>query len=83
MQVGLPIRSIILLILPDTIEILLAVLGVSYSVEGVPRLNSFNALSKYLFFAVILAPISAALVSAFAFGSGYWTSWRINFSTEA
>jgi PAS domain S-box-containing protein len=83
LQTGLPIRSIILLILADTVEILIAALGVSYSLEGVPRLNSLNALSDYLFFAVILAPISAAFVSAFAFGGDYWTSWRINFFTEA
>jgi PAS domain S-box-containing protein len=83
LQTGLPIRSIILLILADTVEILIAALGVSYFVEGGPRLNSLNALSKYLFFAVILAPISAAFVSAFAFGGDYWTSWRINFFTEA
>jgi PAS domain S-box-containing protein len=83
LQIGLPIRSIILLILADTVEILIASLGISYSVEGVPRLNSLNALSNYLFFAVILAPISAALVSAFSFGGGYWVSWRINCFTEA
>jgi PAS domain S-box-containing protein len=83
LQTGLPIRSIILLILADTVEILIAALGVSYSLEGVPRLSSLNALSNYLFFAVILAPISAAFVSAFAFGGDYWTSWRINFFTEA
>jgi PAS domain S-box-containing protein len=83
LQTGLPIRSIILLILADTVEILIAALGVSYSLEGVPRLSSLNALSNYLFFAVILAPISAALFSAFAFGGDYWTSWRINFFTEA
>lgn len=83
LQTGLPIRSIILLILADTVEILIATLGVSYSLGGVPRLSSLNALSNYLFFAVILAPISAALFSAFAFGGDYWTSWRINFFTEA
>jgi PAS domain S-box-containing protein len=83
LQTGLPIRSIILLILADTVEILIAALGVSYFLEGVPRLSSLNALSNYLFFAVILAPISAALFSAFAFGGDYWTSWRINFFTEA
>jgi PAS domain S-box-containing protein len=83
LQTGLPIRSIILLILADAVEILIAALGVSYSVEGAPRLNSLNALSKYLFFAVILSPISLAFVGAFAFGGDYWTSWRISFFTEA
>jgi PAS domain S-box-containing protein len=83
LQTGLPIRSIILLILSDAIEILIATQGVSYSVEGEPRLNSLRAQSRYLFFAVILAPISNAFVGAFAFGGDYWTSWRICFFTEA
>jgi hypothetical protein len=66
LQTGLPVRSIISLILADTIEILIAALGVSYSLKGVPRLSSLNALSNYLFFAVILAPISAAMQAGMA-----------------
>src|SRR5438477_6476397 len=59
-QEHLPIRATILLLLGDSIEILVAALGVSYVFGGVPRLNSVKSLAKYSLFAVILAPISVA-----------------------
>src|SRR5271169_258865 len=37
---GLTLRTTALLILADTVEILIAALGVSYSFNGVPRLDS-------------------------------------------
>ena len=48
-----------------------------------PRLNSVNSLAKYSFFAIILAPLSAAFIGTVAFGGNDWTRWRIDFFTEA
>src|SRR6266513_4769101 len=58
LQAGLTIRSIVLLILSDAVEVLIAAWGVSYAFGGMPHLDSIKSLTKYLFFAVILAPIS-------------------------
>jgi hypothetical protein len=57
-QESLPIRAIILLLVADAIEILIATLGVRYVFGGVPRLNSVKSLAKYSIFTMILAPIS-------------------------
>jgi signal transduction histidine kinase len=83
LQVGVPIRSTVWLILADTVEVLIAALCVSYSFDGVPRLNSVKALAKYAFFAVILAPCAGAFVGALAISGDYWISWRICFFSEA
>src|SRR5438046_9900872 len=40
LQAGMPIRSIIVLLLSDAVEALTAALGLSYSFEGVPPINS-------------------------------------------
>jgi signal transduction histidine kinase len=78
-----PIGSIAWFILADTLQVLTAALGVSYFLGKVPQLNSVKALSKYLLFAALLAPLAAAFFSAFAIGEAYWTSWRICFFSEA
>jgi PAS domain S-box-containing protein len=83
LQAGLTLRSITVLILADTLEVLIAALGVSYSFDGAPRLNSLKSLSRYSFFAVILAPLAGAFIATIAFGENYWVSWRIGFFTEA
>jgi integral membrane sensor domain MASE1 len=82
-RAGLPLRSTALLILADVVEVLIAVGGVSYSFDGVPRLDSIKALAKYSFFAVVLAPLSTAFAGAAALGGIYWITWRIAFLTEA
>jgi PAS domain S-box-containing protein len=82
LQAGVPFRSIAWFIPADTVEVLIAALGLSYFFDGVPRLNSVRALSKYLFFAVLLAPSAAAFLSAFGIHGGYWPSWRICFLSE-
>ena len=81
-QTDLTLRSILLLILSDIIEVLVVALGVSYSFTGIPRLNSIKRLALYLLFAAILAPISAAFVGALALRGNYWVIWRISFFTE-
>lgn len=83
LQHGVPIHSIGWLILADLIEVLVAALFLSYSFDGVPRLNSVDALARYSFFAVILAPAAGALVGALATGGNYWTNWRTCYLSEA
>jgi PAS domain S-box-containing protein len=76
-------RAIIFLQLSDAVEVLTAALGLSYSFEGVPQLNSLKSLAKSSFFAVILAPFAGAFFGALATRGEYWTSWRISFLSEA
>jgi PAS domain S-box-containing protein len=82
-QSGIAFRSIALLILSDFIEVLTAAWGLSYAFGELPRLDSMKALAKYVFFAVVLAPFTAAFVGALASSGGYWASWRISFFSEA
>jgi len=79
-QDGLPIRAIGLLLLADSVEILVAALGVTYVFGGMPRLNSVKSLAKYSVFAVILAPASVASAAASSFDGD---SWWVGFLTEA
>jgi PAS domain S-box-containing protein len=83
LQTGLSVGSAIWLVLADTVEVLIAALGVSYSCDGVPRLTSVKALAKYSFFAVILAPFAGAFVGAVALSGDYWINWRVSFFSEA
>lgn len=76
---GLSIRSIALLLVGDTVEVLIAALGV----RGLRRVDSIESLARYSFFAVILAPLSVASIGALALGGEYWVSWRISLLTEA
>lgn len=80
---GLTIRATSLLILGDTVEVLVATLGLSYAVGPVARLNNVGSLLRYLLFAVILAPISTAFTGTVALGGSYWDMGRISFLTEA
>lgn len=83
LQARLNTRSILILILADSVEVLTAALGISYSFHGSPRLDSLNSLAKYSLFAVVLAPVLAASVGAFAFQGNYWAHWRISYFSEA
>ena len=83
LQTEQTIRSIALLILSDTVEVITAALCLSYFFEGVPRLNSVKALVKFSLFAVILAPFIGAFFVALALKGNYWTNWRISFFSEA
>jgi PAS domain S-box-containing protein len=82
LQAGVPIGSVAWFILADTVQVFIATLCLRYFFDGVPRLNSVAALSKYAFFAVVLAPYAAAFLSAFGIPGTYWTSWRISFLSE-
>jgi PAS domain S-box-containing protein len=83
LQHGVPVRSIGWLISADVLEILIAAFCLSYAFNGVPRLNSVNALAKFSIFAVILAPAAGALLGALATRGSYWTNWRTAFLSEA
>src|SRR5271167_2419850 len=83
LQAGLSLRSTVLLILSDTVEVLIATLGVSYYFDGLLRLDSVKSLARYSFFAVILAPLSAAFIGTVAYSGDYWLRWRVSFFTEA
>jgi len=79
-QEALPVRAIGWLLGADSVEILVAALGVHYLFGGAPRLNSVKALAKYSLFAVILAPGSVASVAARGLAGD---SWLVGFFTEA
>lgn len=82
-QAGVPIRSIAWFIPADTVQVLIAALGLRYFFNGVPRLNSVSALVKYVFFAVLLAPAAGAFLAAMGIDGDYWNSWSISFFSEA
>src|SRR6516225_4024900 len=83
-QAGLMIRTRLLLILSDALDVFTAVFCLSYAFKGVPRLNSVRALAKFSLCAVILPPLIGASFVALAIGKGdYWVSWRISFFSEA
>jgi PAS domain S-box-containing protein len=79
-QEALPIRTTVHLLVADSIEILVAALGVSYVFGGVPHLSSVKALVKYALFAVILAPVAVASAAARAIEGD---SWWVGYFTEA
>jgi len=78
---GLSVRQSGTLIVADTIEVLVAAVGIRLSGTMV-RLNSINSFAKYFLVTVILASISAAFVSATAFRGSYWTFWGVSVLTE-
>lgn len=82
LQVGVPVTSILWFIPADTIQVLIAAIGIRYCFDRVPRLNSVSSLAKYGLFAVFLAPFVAAFVSAPGIPGSYWNSWRISFLSE-
>jgi PAS domain S-box-containing protein len=82
LEAGVPIQSIARLILSDILEILVAAWGVSYFLNGQPRLNSLHALMKYAFFTVILASLVSASVGCYSLAGDRWVSWRIALLSE-
>ena len=76
--VGLQPGVIALLHTADTIGILIAALGLSYSFSGIPRLNNLKALGKYCFFTILLASFLSSFIGAAAVGD-YWSNWSIWF----
>jgi len=81
-QAGVPFPSIAWLILADTLEIFVVAWGVSYSLNGVPRLRSLKALARYSFFAVILGPLIVSSIGVRGLTGDPWIGWRISFLSE-
>jgi PAS domain S-box-containing protein len=82
LQAGVPLSSIAWFIPGNTVEVLIAAIGLRYCFSGLPRLNSVRALAKYAFFAIVLAPFTGAFLSAHGIGHDYWTSWKVVFLSE-
>src|SRR5215831_2299189 len=81
-QFGFSLGTIALVNLADTIEILIVCVGLNYSFDGLPRLNSSKALAKYAFYAVLLGPFVSAFVVALAIPGSYVVNWRIWFFSQ-
>src|SRR3954447_22323753 len=81
-QAGVPLSSIVRFIPGNTLEVLISAIGLRYSFDGVPRLNSVSALGKYSLFAVVLGPFAGALLSAPGITHDYWTGWKVVFLSE-
>jgi PAS domain S-box-containing protein len=82
LQAGVPLSSIARFIPGNTVEVLISAIGLRYCFDGVPRLNSVRAVTKYSFFAVVLAPFAGAFLSAHGIARDYWTGWKIVFLSE-
>ncbi|HEY3618675.1 MAG TPA: MASE1 domain-containing protein [Candidatus Sulfotelmatobacter sp.] len=81
-QAGVPLSSIARFIPGNTVEVLISAIGLRYCFDGVPRLNSVRAVTKYSFFAVVLAPFAGAFLSAHGIARDYWMGWKIVFLSE-
>ena len=83
LRAGVGARQIVLLLLSDVGEILVASFGLRCAFGGRLFLNTTRSLFKYLLIAGLAAPLAAALVCPFALGGQYWVSFRLSFLTEA
>lgn len=82
LQAGVPLSSIAWFIPGNTVEVLISALGLRYCFDGVPRLNGVKALAKYSFFAILVAPLAGAFLSAHGIARDYWMGWKIVFLSE-
>ena len=82
LQAGVPLSSIAWFIPGNTVEVLISALGLRLCFDGVPRLNSVSALTRYCFFAVFLAPFAGAFLNAHGIARDYWMGWKIVFLSE-
>ena len=81
-QAGESVRAIGWFVPANTIEVLIAALGLRYFSGVMPRLNSVRSLAKYFVFAIALAPLAAAFLSARGIRHEYWLSWRMCFFSQ-
>ncbi len=82
LQAGVPLSSIVRFIPGNTVEVLISAIGLRYCFNGVPRLNNLKALVKYSLFAVVIAPLAGAFLSARGVAPDYWAGWKIVFLSE-
>jgi PAS domain S-box-containing protein len=82
---GMPIGGAIWASVGNTVEALVAMLGISLLFKGLPHLSSVKSFAKYFAVFVILAPSVSALVGAIAASArgAYWLQWRIWFFADA
>lgn len=83
LSIGFPHSTTALFILADAVEIIIITVGLGYSFDGVPRLNTLEALAKYSLFAILIGPLIGTFVGAFAIPGFFLTNWRIFFFSEA
>jgi signal transduction histidine kinase len=83
LSVGFPPSTSALYILADAVEIIIITVGLGYSFDGVPRLNTLKALARYSLFAILIGPFIGTFVGAFAIPGSFLTNWRIFFFSEA
>jgi signal transduction histidine kinase len=81
--VGFPPSTSALYILADAVEIIIITVGLGYSFDGVPRLNTLKALARYSLVAILIGPLIGTFVGAFAIPGFFLTNWRIFFFSEA
>lgn len=82
LQGGMSIRSLLWLLLGDIGEILVAIWGLRYFLNGVPRLDSLKAFAKYAFVTVLLAPLVACWLGIAALDGNRWINFGIAFLSE-
>jgi PAS domain S-box-containing protein len=80
---GVSIHSTAVLLFADIAEILVAVWGVHYFLNGVPRLDSLKAFGKYVLVTVMLGPLVATLIGIENLTGDRWISGRISFLSDA
>src|SRR5215475_6191142 len=56
LEAGVPVASIAWFIPADTVQVLIAAIGLRHYFGSVPRLNNVSSLARYGFLAVFLAP---------------------------
>ena len=83
LSIGFPLSTSALFILADAVEIIIITVGLGYSFDGVPRLNTLKALAKYSLFAILIGPFIGTFIGAFAIPGFFLTNWRIFFFSEA
>ena len=81
-QAGVSYPAIAWLILADILEILVVAWGLSYALNGVPRLNSLKALARYSFFTLLIGPLVVSLIGLQGLKGDPWISWRMSFLSE-
>jgi len=81
--VGLSVSTSAFFTLANAVVIIIVTMGLGYSFERVPRLNTLRALAKYSLFAILIGPFVGSFVGALALPGPYLTNWRIFFFAEA
>jgi PAS domain S-box-containing protein len=80
---GVSIHSTAVLLFADIAEILIAVWGVHYFLNGVPRLDRLKAFARYVLVTVMLGPLVATLIGIENLTGDRWISGRISFLSDA